>query len=322
MRRRFLSATVLALLPLTAASAQVSELVVHPESVVLDGPRSRQSLVVLAKLSDGRTRDVTKDALVTVDDAKVVVATDGLLSPVGDGKAAATVTVAGLKRRIPITVRNFTKEEPVSFVREVEPILTKAGCNSGACHGAQHGRGGFRLSLFGFDPAFDHAQIVQSNEGRRVVPSDPERSILLAKPSLVMEHGGGERLKHRSREYETIRRWLEDGAPEPGATAPIVAKLTVFPPARVAQVGETQQLAVTATWSDGRVEDVTPVPSSTRSTTASPPSRRTAWSPRRPPARRTSWSASAARPPSRRSRCPSPASTSSRSCREQLHRRD
>ena len=148
-------------------------------------------------------------------------------------------------------------ERSVNFATEVEPILTKAGCNSGNCHGAQHGRGGFRLSLFAFDPAFDHEQIVRSNEGRRVVLSDPDRSIFLAKPALVMEHGGGEKLKLNSREYATIRRWLEDGAPEPTAKDATVTKLEVLPAARVMAPNERQQLAVTAVWSDGRREDVT-----------------------------------------------------------------
>src|SRR5437016_4079721 len=95
-------------------------------------------------------------------------------------------------------------DTPVSFSRDIVPVLTKAGCNQGACHGAQHGRGGFRLSLLGFDPAFDHNQIVQSTEGRRVVLSDPERSILLLKPTLTMEHTGGERFKVGSPSYELL----------------------------------------------------------------------------------------------------------------------
>ncbi len=148
-------------------------------------------------------------------------------------------------------------EEPVNFVTEVVPILTKSGCNSGACHGAQHGRGGFRLSLFGFDPQFDYDQIVRSNEGRRVVVSDPERSILLAKPSLVMEHGGGERLKLSGAHYEKVRQWLADGAPEPTGKEPTVTKLEVSPAARVLEPNQQQQLTVTAIWSDGRREDVT-----------------------------------------------------------------
>jgi len=148
-------------------------------------------------------------------------------------------------------------EPPVSFARDVEPILTKAGCNSGGCHGAQHGRGGFRLSLFAFDPVFDFDQIVRSNEGRRVVLSDPDRSILLAKPALVMEHGGGPRLKPGSPEYETVRRWLEDGAPPPGPKDPTVTAVEVSPAAGVMRPGETRQLAVTAVWSDGVRRDVT-----------------------------------------------------------------
>jgi hypothetical protein len=148
-------------------------------------------------------------------------------------------------------------DKPVEFTRQVVPILTKAGCNSGACHGAQHGRGGFRLSLFGFDPAFDYAQIVQSAEGRRTILSDPERSILLLKPSLQMEHGGGERLRAGSPEYDVLRRWLEDAAPEPAASDPHVTRLTVTPARRVMAPGDKQQIAVHATWSDGRTEDVT-----------------------------------------------------------------
>ena len=90
-------------------------------------------------------------------------------------------------------------------MREVLPVLTKAGCNQGACHGASLGRGGFRLSLLGFDPVFDHSQIVQRAEGRRVVAGQPERSILLLKPSLAMEHGGGERFKVDAARYDMLK---------------------------------------------------------------------------------------------------------------------
>jgi len=165
-----------------------------------------------------------------------------------------------VKATVPVAVEKATADIPVNFTREIEPILTKAGCNSGACHGAQHGKGGFRLSLFAFDPVSDYTQIVQSNEGRRIVPNDPERSIFLAKPALVMEHGGGEKLKLHGRDYTRIRTWLEDGAPPPDAKADsVVTKIEVLPPSRVMVPGEQQQLAVTATWSDGRREDVTPV---------------------------------------------------------------
>jgi hypothetical protein len=136
-------------------------------------------------------------------------------------------------------------------------VLTKAGCNQGACHGGQQGKGGFRLSLLGFDPAFDYEQIVQSAEGRRVVVSDPERSILLLKPTLTMEHGGGERIKPHSREYDLLRQWLGDGAPAPRPQDEEVVRLEVWPAKRLMQTAEQQQIVTRALWSDGRNEDVT-----------------------------------------------------------------
>jgi hypothetical protein len=233
-------------------------LIVHPKEVKLSGPRDEQRLVVLGVWGDGRTFDLTREVATNSANTKIASAEKGVVRPVGDGTTALTVEARGAKVSVPVVVEKATADVPVSFAREVQPVLTKAGCNSGGCHGAQHGRGGFKLSLFGFDPAFDFAQIVQSNEGRRVVLSDAERSILLAKPALVMEHGGGEKLKHNGRDYTRVRLWLEDGAPAPNAkTDPEVTKLEVFPAHRIMAPGEQQQLSVTAIWSDGRREDVT-----------------------------------------------------------------
>ncbi len=242
------------------ASAQQPKLSVHPQTVVLDHPRAEQRLIVLGEFPDGRTLDLSREAQYSLAQAQIASVDDhGLIRPLADGATNLSITARGAKSTIPVRVSKAAVDQPVSFSTEIEPILTKAGCNSGACHGSQHGKGGFRLSLFGFDPAFDHDQIVRSNEGRRVVLSDPERSILLAKPALVMEHGGGEKLKVNSREYETIRRWLEDGAPEPEPKETTVTALEVFPQARVMAPQDQQQIVVTAVWSDGRREDVTPL---------------------------------------------------------------
>jgi hypothetical protein len=234
------------------------ELLVHPKEAKLSGPRDQQRLIVIGVWADGRKFDLTRTATFTTANAKIATIEKGTLRPVADGNTTITIEANGTKSTLAVSVKNANADVPVSFVREVEPILTKAGCNSGGCHGAQHGRGGFKLSLFGFDPAFDYSQIVSSNEGRRIVLSDPERSILLAKPALVMEHGGGEKLKLNSRDYLTIRQWLEDGAPAPETKAvPTVAKIEVFPTHRLMTPGEQQQLSITAIWSDGRREDVT-----------------------------------------------------------------
>jgi hypothetical protein len=238
--------------------AALRALVVFPAKVELGGPRDEQRLVVLGEYADGRRWDLTRSARYASSAATVAtIDRQGILRPAADGEAEVTVEAGGQRAVVPVKVLHARAETPVGFTCEVVPILTKSGCNQGACHGAQHGRGGFKLSLLGFDPLFDYAQIVQSNEGRRVVVSDPERSILLQKPALVMEHGGGERLRAHGRDYNLLRQWLEDGAPEPTVKDPAVIGLEVWPAKRVVVPGEQQQIVVRAKWSDQRSTDVT-----------------------------------------------------------------
>ncbi len=240
-----------------APAAALKSLTVHPAAIALDGPRDEQRIGVVGEYADGRAWDLSRAAKVTSSDPAVAVVDNGVVRPLKDGKTAVTVTAAGQSKTIPVQVKNAGLDLLVSFSREIVPILSKAGCNQGACHGSQHGRGGFKLSLLGFDPGFDHSQIVQSAEGRRIVVTDAERSILLQKPTLLMEHKGGERFKVGSREYLLIKRWLEDGVPEPASKDPEVKALEVWPSHRIMVPGEQQQILVKATWSDGRVEDVT-----------------------------------------------------------------
>jgi hypothetical protein len=231
---------------------------VYPSPIELNGPRAEQRIGVLGEYGAGRRWDLSRAAKFRVASGKVAsVGPDGVLRPAGNGKTVLTVEAAGKTVRVPVVVKGAADEGPVNFTREVVPVLTRAGCNMGACHGAQHGKGGFRLSLFGFDPAFDRSQIVQSAKGRRVVLSAPERSILLLKPTHTMEHGGGERFTTRSRPYEILKNWLEDGAPAPGKADLHVRSLTVWPARRLMVHGEKQQVLVRATWSDGHTEDVT-----------------------------------------------------------------
>ena len=102
-----------------------------------------------------------------------------------------------------------------SFRNHVEPVLAKQGCNSGACHGALAGKGGFRLSLRGYDPATDYFNIVKQDRGRRVELADPGRSLLLAKPSGAIAHKGGVRFGTGSLEYRILSDWISRGAAPP-----------------------------------------------------------------------------------------------------------
>ncbi|MBI1913508.1 MAG: DUF1553 domain-containing protein [Planctomycetes bacterium] len=241
-------------------SAALQSLRVYPAKVELIGPRAEQHLGVLGEYTDGQMRELTRGARFTSSNSKVVsVDTAGLLRGLTNGKATVTVEAGEKKVVVPVVVEGADDEAPVSFSREVVPVLTRAGCNQGACHGGQHGRGGFKLSLLGFEPEFDHPQIVQSAEGRRVVLSEPERSILLLKPTLSLEHGGGERFKVGTRPYNLLKRWLEDGAPPPSPRDPTVTAMEVWPTKRVMVPGEEQQIIVRASWSDDRTTDVTDV---------------------------------------------------------------
>lgn len=231
---------------------------VYPAQVLLTGPRDEYRLGVVGQYAREQQWELTRQAQFTSADPKIAtVDAHGVVRPVSDGATTITITAAGKTASVPATVKGAANDAPVDFTREIVPIFTRAGCNQGACHGAQHGRGGFKLSLLGFDALFDYPQIVQSAEGRRIVLSDPERSILLLKPTLTMEHGGGERLRMHSREYNLLKRWLEDGAPEPSSKDATVTALEVWPSQRRMVPEEQQQILVKATWSDGRTEDVT-----------------------------------------------------------------
>lgn len=148
-------------------------------------------------------------------------------------------------------------DRPPTFERDVEPILARAGCNAGACHGKARGQNGFALSLLGFDPAFDYAAITAEARGRRVFPANPEFSLLLRKSSGEVPHGGGKRLPKGSPWYDLVRRWVAAGCPRTSAEAPKLVGITISPAERVMTFGAEDQLKVTARYSDGSTEDVT-----------------------------------------------------------------
>lgn len=148
-------------------------------------------------------------------------------------------------------------EQPVSFRRDVLPILSKANCNGGGCHGALAGKGGFRLSLFGYNPEADHLAITREAQGRRVELSDPGASLLLTKPTTLVKHKGGKRLETDSDDYRTLARWIAQGAPGPKADDPALTELTVSPTEQTVRDGQSLQLKVRAKFSDGVERDVT-----------------------------------------------------------------
>ena len=145
---------------------------------------------------------------------------------------------------------------PTTFEKDIEPILTRAGCNAGACHGKSRGQNGFALSLFGFDTTFDYDAIVKEAGGRRLSTLLPEDSLLLRKAAAQVPHGGGVRLIPGSQNYDSVLRWIADGMPRTPPGAPRLIRISVEPTERTLTRAESFALRVSAHFSNGSIEDV------------------------------------------------------------------
>jgi hypothetical protein len=232
------------------AAAGMTSLVTHIE--LRDAFEGRQLLVADAD------RDITREAKYTsANPAVAKVDVSGYVTPAGDGSTVIHIERGGDRLDIPVSVSGFATGRPVDFRTEIEPLLSKLGCNAGGCHGKASGQNGFKLSLFGFDAEFDHAAITREARGRRIFPANPDRSLFLLKASGRVPHGGGKRLPPDGADYQLVRRWIAAGAPASAPDAPKVVKLRVLPADGVLQPGQVQQLAVLADYSDGSTRDVT-----------------------------------------------------------------
>ncbi|MCH7729118.1 MAG: DUF1553 domain-containing protein [Planctomycetes bacterium] len=148
-------------------------------------------------------------------------------------------------------------EAPIRFETDIVPILTKLGCNSGACHGKATGQNGFKLSLLGFEPETDYLAIVREARGRRIFPANADRSLLLLKATGIKPHGGGRRLDEDSDEYRMLRHWIALGAAPPHEDDPRLESIELSPRQTILAVRSKQPIAVTAHFSDGTSRDVT-----------------------------------------------------------------
>lgn len=252
------------LVPRVSAAPKVMALRVEPKEVWLVGPRAEGRIVATASFSDGTTRDVTTEALIRAEAPTFArLGTDRVLRPLSDGQTSLVVSYGGQAAAAHITVKDAKRETPIEFGREVVPVLTRAGCNQGSCHGSQYGKGGFKLSLSGFDPDVDYYSIVKQAGGRRALVTDPTRSLVLLKPAMKMPHQGGLRLQPDTADYKLLVAWLRQGASGPSPKDPVVTKVEVFPkervftPQKAGSKASDQSLVVQATYSDGVVRDVT-----------------------------------------------------------------
>jgi hypothetical protein len=262
-------AVVLAASPARAALLEKAEqhavigrpvtLVVQPEIIRLAGPRAMQQLIVTGRYPDGSERDLTPFCVLRAEVADVVITRPGgFLQPRKDGRTMLSVQAGQCTARVPVVVTDQAKRQPVSFRRQFIAALNVGGCNQGACHGVPSGRGGFRLSLRGYDPAADYVEMTRGVLGRRTDRLDPAASLIYLKGLGRVPHEGGLRFSADTVAAQTILTWLKEGMPDDPTTLPALKKLEILPGPRVRRApARWQQLAVLAHFADGSIRDVT-----------------------------------------------------------------
>lgn len=255
---RLASLCLTCLLWLLQTPTYAAQLKVQPDKLELTGRDLTHGVVVSLIDEQGNVTDVTRRVWFEIDQSETVAVDDhGTVTARSDGMATLTVRLDKLSTTAPVQVTAFAEKPTPSFKQDVLPILTRSGCNTGGCHGKLAGQNGFRLSLRGYAPEWDHDWITQEVSGRRVDLAFPEQSLLLTKPSGGIPHEGGVRFRPDSRMWRTLRDWIAARAPAPVTHEPDLLRLEVLPGDRVLVPGELQQLLVRAHYADGRVRDVT-----------------------------------------------------------------
>ncbi len=239
------------------AGMQIASLSAQPESIELFGPGSYVQLLVQAKLTSGDTVDVTRLVTSKRSANLVEVSASGLVQPVADGQGTLTLAAQGKSVTVPLAISGMQTAMHADFVREVNPVLSRLGCNQGTCHGAAKGKNGFKLSLRGYDPIFDVRALTDDLSARRVNLASPDDSLMLLKATGAVPHQGGKLIDRHDTYYAILRSWIANGAKLETA-APRVTKIDLVPQNPIVQrVGSRQQVRVLATYADDSVRDVT-----------------------------------------------------------------
>ena len=266
-----ISATVVLLLSLLApvslsvassavavpTAAALQRIVLEPKEIRLAHPGATQRLVVTGYYADGTEHDVSQLCRYVSSSAEVLtVSAEGVAKALSSGECGIEARLGDARSDIRVGVADQPAELSIDFSQDLLSIFTQKSCNSPPCHGAIAGKNGFKLSLFGYDPEADYRMIVSAHDGRRVNLQDPEKSLILLKPSFAVPHGGGKKLPPASDEYRTIFNWLNQGA-RYNSNGPRVTDISIHPKERILQgLGTTQRWVVLGRLSDGTTRDM------------------------------------------------------------------
>jgi WD40 repeat protein len=239
------------------AGLKLAALDVQPAAVKLEGRYAYTQLLVTGRLASGEAIDLTRNVQARLSTPVATVSATGLVQPKTDGTATLRISFGTQSAAVPVSVSGVKTAPTVDYVRDVQPALSKLGCNAGTCHGAKDGKNGFKLSLRGYDPIFDVRALTDDLASRRVNIASPGDSLMLLKPTGSVPHVGGAVMQPGDAYYEILRSWIASGA-KLKLDTPRVAKIEVRPQNPVVQrIGGEQQVRIVASYTDGRLQDVT-----------------------------------------------------------------
>ena len=244
-------------IPPKPALPPIKRLVLEPESLVLQDLRDARGILVAGERADGTRIDLTAEAKFQISGNTVRFDDDHQFRPAAAGQTTVTVSAGGASARLPVTVASI-EQRPVGFVRDVQPILARTGCNQGTCHGSAKGKNGFKLSLRGYDPEYDYQALVNDLSGRRINPVRVEESLMLLKPLGEVPHEGRQAIRPGSSYHELLRQWITEGARYEAPTGARAREIRILPEkVEIDLPGRQQQFLILATYPDGSTRDVT-----------------------------------------------------------------
>lgn len=236
---------------------KVTAIEVSPKTIDINSPKAYRQLLVTAKLNTGETADITRMVKYQLDQPLASISKTGVFRPTKDGAATLAISYENVKADVPVKIGNQAADVHLNFVQDVNPVITRLGCNMGTCHGAKDGKGGFKLSLRGYDPLYDVRGFSDDHSARRVNFASPDDSLMLLKATGAVPHEAGVVTEMDSRYYHTIRQWIAGGA-KLDTNVARVASIELFPKNPVIQnIGAMQQLRIVARYTDGKTRDVT-----------------------------------------------------------------
>jgi len=236
--------------------SRISSIETQPKTLELSAWNESAQITVAAKLDNGEVHDVTRIAKFSNPGKAVWLSQRGWVQPLQNGTCEIAIEIGSHKVSLPVQVV-MVDNRSMDFIRDVNPVLSRVGCNQGTCHGAQAGKGGFKLSLRGYDPIYDVRSLADDLAGRRINPASPTDSLIMTKPLGLVPHVGGKLFQNGDSHALVIRQWIAEGA-KFDTSVKKVATIEVTPLNPIAPMpGAVQQLRVVATYPDGKTRDVT-----------------------------------------------------------------